>query len=562
MHQFKVMAAAACALAFASTGALAQTADLVLTGGKVVTVDGQDRIVTAVAVTGNKIVAVGSDAEIAKFRGPNTRVVELKGRTMLPGFIDSHSHVAGMANVEANFINIQVPPLKDGKAVIAKLKDAAAKLPKGAWLIGQGTYNQVMPTRAELDAAFPDNPVRLDWSVHDNLINHKAAITLGLTKDFPDMPKGSHGRYERTKDGEVMIARDAPVPWPKLDFTYAQMKAGVRTILDDFYLKKGVTTVSDMSDPAAYRAYMELRAEGKLPIRVRLNPFIGRGVSLEQATSLGLFTGFGDDWLRYGAVKFISDGVWGTTASVYAPFWEGSGTTWAPDNHGGAAFTQEQLNKAVADAHAKGWQIQIHANGDRAQDMAITAYEEAQKAFPRTDARHRIEHFAHFLVQDPARTEERLQRMKRNSIIPSPQIAFIWRLTDVNVKEPNVKFFPLKELIDRGFHPAGGVDTIGTQNFATYPMFSISRAVNRDTKYGRIVQPEQAISVIDGIRMFTMWAAEANFMEKTQGSIEVGKLADFVVLSADPLTIPKAKLESIQVDATIIDGKVAYNRAL
>jgi hypothetical protein len=118
----------------------------------------------------------------------------------------------------------------------------------------------------------------------------------------------------------------------------------------------------------------------------------------------------------------------------------------------------------------------------------------------------------------------------------------------------------MKTLIDRGFHPAGGVDTVGTQNFATYPMFSIARAVNRDTKYGTVTQPEEAISVMDGIRMFTAWAAYANFMEKTQGSIEVGKLADFVVLAQDPLTAPKARLADIPVDMTVLDGKVAYQR--
>ena len=357
----------------------------------------------------------------------------------------------------------------------------------------------------------------------------------------------------------MAIIRDAPAPWPKREFPYAQMKQGVHDVLQDFYLKKGVTTVSDMSGADTYKAYQELRAEGRLPTRLRLN-YMVRGDLLDTILQTGLFTGVGDDWMRLGAIMIVEDGVWVNSAAVYAPFCEGSGTTWVADNHGGTSLDQKALSEAVLKAHTAGWQVQIHANGDRAQDMVLTAYEEAQKVLPRPDARHRIEHFGHFLVQDPQRTEERLARMKRVSVIPSPQVAFLWRLTDVNVKEPNMKFFPMKMLIDGGFHPAGGIDTIGTQNFATYPFFSIARAVRRDTKFGTIVQPEEAISVMDGIRMFTIWAAYANFMEKSLGSLEVGKLADMVVLGADPMTTPAEKLGDIPVDMTILDGKVAYQK--
>ena len=569
-----VAMAGAMALTAGSVGWAAerQVADLVLVNGKVITVDPKDTIAEAVAVKGNRIVAVG---DVSAWRGPKTQVIDLKGRPLLPGFIDAHSHVAGMANVEAHLINIQVPPLKDGAAIIAKLKEAAEKLPAGAWLVGQGTYNQVMPTREELDAAFPDRPVDLMWSVHDHLINSKAAQIMGLTKDYPDPAPGTPGRYERAANGEVAIIRDAPAPWPKgmtPTFTYPEKKEALRYILEDFYLKRGVTTVSDMSDLEAYKAFGELKAENRLPTRVRMNIFVpkkGIGDQLgsltadqpvQQLEAMGIKPEAGDHWLRYGGIKFIQDGVWGTTAAVYKPFWNGSGTSWIPNNTGGVSYDQETLNRLVREAYQAGWQIQVHANGDRGQDMVLDAFEAAKAAGARPDDRLRIEHFGHFLVQDPARTEARLERMKRLNIIPSPQVAFLWRLTDLNVQEPDVKFFPMKTMIDRGFRPPGGVDTIGTQNFATYPMFSIARAVNRDTKFGTITQPEEAISVMDGIRMFTIWSAEASFLEKDFGSIEVGKIADFVVLGQDPLTAPKEKLADIPVDMTILDGKVAYAR--
>lgn len=544
-------------------------ADLIVTNGKIVTVDPKDSIVSSVAVVGNRIVAVSDDVQA--WRGPATKVVDLRGRTMLPGFIDAHSHVEGMANVEANFINIQAPPLKDGKAIIAKLKEAQAKLPPGAWLVGQGTYMQVMPSRAELDAAFPDNPVRLDWSAHDKLINHKAAVVMGMDKNWPEPPASSGGRYERNAQGEVVIVRDAPAPWPKNhEFTYPEMKEGVRKILEDFYLKKGVTTVSDMSPPKTYLAYQELRKEGRLPTRVRVNyvlrnpnattsPMEG-AIAADQLLPTGITTGMGDDWIRVGAIKLFMDGAWGTTVALYRPQWKGAGTTWVPNNYGTPMMDQSQLNDIVLKVRQAGWQIQIHANGDRAQDMTLTAYENANRLSPKADARDRIEHFGHYLTIDPQRTQERLARLQRDHVIPSPQVAFLWRLTDVGMKEPNVKFFAMKTLIGLGLHPPGGVDTVGTQNFATYPLFSIERAVHRDTKYGKIVQPEEAISVMDGIRMFTIWSAEANFMEKQLGSIETGKLADFVVLAQDPLTISADKLSDIPVDMTILDGNVVYQR--
>ena len=231
-----------------------------------------------------------------------------------------------------------------------------------------------------------------------------------------------------------------------------------------------------------------------------------------------------------------------------------------PDNVGGVSRTQDILNKQVVEGHKAGWQMWIHANGDRAQDMVLTAYEAAQQTMQRPDARHRIEHFGHFLTQDAARSDERLARMLRGKVIPASQVAFLWRLTNQNLEEPDVKFFALATLLQRGFHPSGGSDTLGTQNFATNPWFSIATAVNRKTKYGATVQPNEAIGVMDAIRMQTIWAAFAGFQEKDKGSIEVGKLADLVVVSENPLKIGVDRLGQVQTDITVIDGRIAYQR--
>ncbi|HLE69558.1 MAG TPA: amidohydrolase [Vicinamibacteria bacterium] len=535
-----------------------QTASLVLRGGTVVTVDSSERIAEAVAVEGNRITAVGTAEEIERFVGPTTRVIDLAGRALLPGFIDAHSHVEGLAESERARLPIHIPhSLKTTADILTRLRERASEIPAGSWIVGQGTYNQPMPTREELDRAVPDHPVVLRWSAHDLLLNHKAVEVAGLT-DAAD-PTNGIGRIERTPTGEPAILRDTGIELPIPHSTFDEMRQWIPKTLRDFFLSKGVTSVYDMSSPdVAYRIYQELKDKGELPVRILISY---RFTDVEPLLRIGIRTGFGDDWLRVGAIKFHQDGVWGTTAATYRPAWKGSGTTFVPENYGGVRFEQEEFDRRVTEAHRGGWQVWVHANGDRAQDMTIAAYEAAQQAYPRLDARHRIEHFAHFLVQDPERTEKRLSRMKRAGIIPSPQVAFLWRLTDDGVKEPNVKFFPMKTLLDNGFHPAGGSDTLGTQNFATDPMFSISVAVNRKTKYGTKVQPEEAIPVMDAIKMFTIWAAYGGFEEKIKGSIEPGKLADLVVFSGDPLTVPPERLTDLHADLVVLDGKVAYERS-
>jgi predicted amidohydrolase YtcJ len=468
--------------------------------------------------------------------------------------------VQGLAESENASVPIHIPhSVKSTDEVLERLKARASQLPPGTWIIGQGTYNQPMPTRQELDKALPDHPVVLRWSSHDLLLNHKANEVAKLGRQTPD-PKGV-GRIERTPNGEVMILRDAGVELPLPRPSYEDFQHWLPVTLRDFYLRHGVTSVADMSAPnVAYKIYEELNSRGELPVRMLLS-YRPRGKDLAQFDEMvqnGVRTGSGNDWIRTGAIKIQLDGVWGTTAATYRPAWKGSGTTWIPNNTGGTSYTPEELNATVLAAHKAGFQVWTHANGDRAQDMIITAYEEALKASPRPDARHRIEHFAHFLVQDPVRTTERLARMTRAGIIPAPQVAFLWRLTDENVKEPDLKFFPMATLIRAGFRPSGGSDTLGTQNFATNPWFTISVAVNRKTKYGTPANPEEAIPVLEAIKMQTIWAAYAGFEEQVKGSIEVGKLADLVVLSSDPLTTAPEALASIRPETVVLDGKVAY----
>ena len=527
-------------------------ADLVLRGGKVITVDARDTIASAVAVRGNRIAAVGTDAEIARWIGPRTEVVELSGRALLPGFIDAHTHVDGTAENEHFRVQIQVPPLSGPEEALAKLKARARELPKGSWIVGQGTYAQPMPARADLDRELPDHPVLLRWSAHDFLINRKAAEVSGITRDTPS-PEG--GTIDHGSDGEPEILREtatllAKIPAP----TYGEMREAIRQSLRDLFLAQGVTTVYEMPHAVEpVRIYQELRDSGELPVRLSISYFLGPGYAfeLDDLLKTGLRTGFGDDWLKVGAAKIILDGA-GVSSATYDPH---PGTT---DNRGTLSRSPELLAKQVLAAHEAGWQIWVHAIGDRAQDIALDAFEAAQKKLPRADARHRIEHFGNAVVLN--RADERYDRMARAKIIPVPEASFLWASTGARRPRPGVTSYAIKTLIERGFHPPGNSDTLGTMTRAINPWFPITRAVLRTSRDGTEVDPQEAITVMDGIRMHTIWAAESGFEEAIKGSIEAGKLADLVVVSEDPLSLSADRLLDLKAEMTIVDGKIAYRQ--
>ncbi len=522
--------------------------DLILRNGKVITVDAAGTVAEAVAVRGNRIAAVGSDEAIGAMAGSETEIIDLGGRVLLPGFIDAHNHVEGSSHGDAFRLPVAIPPLETAQDVLDTVQARAAELPPGTWIEGQGTYYQPMPTREQLDEAVPDHPVLIRWSAHDVVTNSKAMEVSGVTRDTVAPPGGVIEKYANGEpSGIFRDARkllDTPIP------TYEDTLRVIPPTLTKLWLEQGVTSVYTMDSLEGVRAYQELRDAGELPpVRLSISFFL-RSFDLDALLATGLRTGFGDEWLKIGGIKILFDGVWGTTAATYAPAY---GTT---DNFGNLSRSPEQLREEVEKAHAAGWQVWIHCNGDRAQDLALDAFEAALEKHPREDHRHRIEHFANFMVDDKI-----LDRMEQLDVISAPQASFIWRTTNELLQQPGrPRLYILKTLIDRGFRPPGNADSVGTQPFSINPMFSFTRAVLRTSKFGTEVDPEEAISVMDAIKMHTIWAAYSGFEEDIKGSLEVGKLADMVVLSGDPLSVSPDQLMSIKADLTIVDGKVVYER--
>jgi predicted amidohydrolase YtcJ len=556
-HQAPLWTILLCVPFFGTRPALATTpraADLVLRGGKVVTVDELDRVAEAVAISGNRILAVGSDTEIAAFIDGATEIVELSGRAVVPGFIDAHTHLQGTAEALYFRLPVQIPPLANAKEVLEKVRARVQELPPGTWVVGQGTYGQPMPSPQELDRVAPDHPVVLRWSAHDGVANAKALRVSGIDRATPDPPGG---RIEKGPDGEPNgYLREAMHLLATPEPSYDETRDAIQKTFMDPFLSNGVTSVYTMPHRMdALRIYQELRDEGQLPLRLTISFFVGEKYpfDLDALLSTGIRTGWGDDRLKVGGIKIVLDGVWGTTAVTYDP---NPGTT---DNYGLPSRTPEVLNEEVEKAHRAGWQVWIHANGDRAQDLALDAIEKAMTKFPRPDPRHRIEHMGNFVTSPKGVAA--LERARRLGVIPIPQVAFLFRTTEEDaVRENWVSLYALKTLLGMGFHPPGSSDTLGTQSFAVNPWFPIRLGVVRTSKFGALVHPDEAISVMDGIRMHTIWSAYSGFEETIKGSIESGKLADLVVLSGDPLNVPPSELLAIHADLTFVDGKLVYRR--
>ena len=511
----------------------AQVADLVLRGGKVITLDAGDRVTEAIAVRGNRILAVGSNTEIARLTGPETRTIDLQGRSVTPGFIDAHTHTEHTAEFLTFWVSVHSPPLPDAAAILTRVRDRVRQQPAGTWIIGQGTFGQVMPTPAEVTREFPDHPVVLRWSRHSYVVNKKALELSGITATTPD-PQG--GKIHKGADGQPTGLLEEAFDLLKIPpYPPDQLREGIAKALDEHNLRQGVTSVYDMPGNQAIPHYEALHKAGRLPVRLRVTYTMWPGsqsqMDLDTFLNSGRRPGDGDEWLKLGGVKLFGDGV--------------------DDNF---KTPMPTLLSHVRKAHAAGWQLLIHANSPETQDMAMDAIDAALKASPRADHRHRIEHLGGSL------DEPRLQRAKRLGLTPVPTPGSI-RGLGMRAGTPDaVRRLPYRSLIAMGFRPPGNSDTAGTRTEAINPMPNIHLLVTRINARGDVVTPEERLSVTDALRVYSLFPAYAGFEEKTKGSLEPGKLADLVVLSDDVLTIPPARLAQVKVDVTIVDGRVRYER--
>jgi predicted amidohydrolase YtcJ len=518
-------------------------ATLVVLDANVITLDSKKPEAEAFFVRNGKIVAVGSSEEISKHVGNNTKVILGKGRTVVPGFIDCHAHMAAFG------LFLQRLDLRGVKSIAEireRLRDYEDQNIRTTWILG-GRWDQEKlvekryPTRWDLDEAVADKPVFLERVCgHIGVANSKALqlahLTQGITIDGGALDIDSKTGLLNgiVRENAIALVRKA-IPKRNLK----ELKAAC-VLACQKAAEVGLTGVHWLVESAdELRVLKELYAEEQLPLRVYL------GISVEllnELVNLGLLTGFGSDMVRIGFVKILADGSLGArTAALKKPYSD------KPESSGMMLYSQRKLNQLVLKAHVAELQVAVHAIGDCAIHNVLDVFEKVLELHPRVDHRHRVEHCS---VLDPSLIE----RMKRLGVVVSVQPFFLvsdfWTVSRVG-KERACWIHPFRTLFDEGLVVASGSDCpVATID----PLKGIWAAVSRKGS------TQESLTVQQALKTYTLNAAYASFEENIRGTIEAGKLADFTVLSDSLFSMTPDEIRNVVVDMTVVGGKVVYRR--
>jgi len=538
------------------------SADLVIRNGNVISVDTKHTVAQAVALRDGIIVRVGTNNDMELLIGEETMVMDLAGKTVVPGFIDAHTHNVYIGEFLFNFnlLNMATelnPSIVD---VQQRIKERAKETTKGDWIGGRNLdpnslKEERWPTREELDAAAPENPVILTIrGGHACVVNSRALELAGITKDTPN-PEGGIIEKDPATGKPTGVLRDVPLMKTVVpQATLEDLKDGLAAASEE-YVKTGVTSTCDagaIDKPDSYRAYQEAVAESRLKTRT----YLMIREEFYRKNDFGLRTGFGNNRLRLGAVKLLVDGsIQCFTCAFYEPYLN-KGTR----GFEGLRYTQEHLNEIVAEAHRLGYQVAIHAQGDYGITVAVNAIEHAMEKYPRDDPRHRIEHTL-------CPTMEDLERMKALGIIANFYLFHPWFWGDLHInnfigKERADRMVPVKTAMEMGIvscaHSDCPVCTPNDPVWPSNPLWGIWCAVNRKTRSGVDIGPQEKLTPMEALRVYTINGAYSSFEEDIKGSIEPGKLADMVVLSDNPLEVDPWEIRNITVEKTIIGGEIVY----
>jgi predicted amidohydrolase YtcJ len=515
---------------------------------------GQRPRAEAVAIYGNRIAAVGSSAEIRKFAGGQTRIIDAGGALLLPGFNDSHVH---FIDGGAHLASVQLRDAASPQDFAARIRQFAAKTPKGRWITGgdwdhERWTNAPLPTKELIDEFTPDHPVfvnRLDG--HMSLANSVALKLAGVTKETADPPGGLIVRDAKTgeptgvlKDAAMSFV-NAKIPSPTFDEKLEAARAAT-----EHAASLGVTSVQDMSAGNDVGVFQTLAARGELKTRIyAVSPL----PAWERLSRTGIRAVFGGDLLRVGGLKGFADGSLGsTTALFFEPYQDAPAMRGLPSDE---MFPEGEMLKRVEGADAAGLQVMIHAIGDSANDRILSLYEQVTKQNGARDRRFRIEHAQHIRAQDIA-------RFARGNVIASMQPYHAiddgrWAEKRIGHERARTTY-AFRSLIDAGATLAFGTDWyVAPLN----PMLSLYGAVTRRTLDGKNPQgwiPEQKITIEEAVRAYTVGSAYAEFAENSKGTITPGKLADLVILSQDIFRIDPVEIEKTKVRLTIMDGRIVY----
>jgi len=540
---------------------LAQTADTIYRGGPIVTVNDVQPAAEAVAVKGGKIIAVGSESDALAHRGDATRIIDLEGRTMLPGFVDSHGHCY-LIGLQASSANLLPPPDGTGKDIAslrmllsewAENNEAAVK--KVGWIAGFGYDDSQLaekrhPTRDDLDEVSTELPVLIiHQSGHLGVGNSKALELVGVTADTEDPPGGVFRRRAGSREPNGVAE----------EYAWFQLIGALVSRFDDDINDALVVAGTNLEASFGYTTCQEGRAVG--PALDAMERVAGRGELLVDLVSYPDILEIEEinpsrqykNHYRVGGSKLTIDGSpQGKTAWLSSPYHvvpEGQ----PPDYRGYPAVDEETAFKAVEKAYANGWQILTHANGDAASDVLIAAIRAAKKKYPNVDNRP-------VLVHGQVLREDQVDQLAELGIFPSlfPMHTFYWgdyhRESVLGPKRAE-NISPTGWVLERGMMFGSHHDApVALPN----SMRVLSATVTRRTRSGYVLGPEHRVSVLTGLKALTIWPAWQHFEEDSKGTIEVGKLADFVILSDNPLTVPEDQLADLVVMETIKEDVPVY----
>ena len=523
------------------------TVDLIITNGRIYTVDANNTIVESLAVANGHILKTGKNDEISAFAAPDTQMIDLSGRSVTPGLIDPHLHFRGYGLMDTYYTPFNPPDVVDIHSMQLKLQDVIKGKPSGEWI--NGTYmalrDKPIPTKEDLDPFSKDNPVfMMHIGGHWGTANSAALAVAGITANTAS-PEG--GLIERV-NGELtgvlfnhramdVLRKTAPpiseslVRQSIIDTQHLMVACGVTCFHDN-----NIRNLEDL------RAYQEMSLNGDLYLRNNLYLTLEWPSDLEKVDQVEVIQ---NDVTRFMGYKFLIDGQ-GPTAYTHEPH---NGSEWQM-----TTWNQQMFKDTIKILHNTGFQICVHCIGDAASDLVLEAYEGAMNANPRSDPRHRIEHAV-------LTTSTATKKMKDLGVVVSTQPAFIYLFGDgwkgLFGEERMSRIMVTREWLDSGVHLAIGSDAPSTPFYS--PQASLAGAMTRHTFKKTPIASDQGLTFTEALRAHTIEAAYAGHQEKVMGSLEPGKFADFIVWPKDPFSLSTPDLAlTTQVDMTFIGGKLVH----
>ncbi len=532
--------------------------DTAIVNADVITVDENMSRAGAVGIVNGKIVAIGSDNEIKAMIGDGTEVIDAKGKTLVPGFNDSHMHPLLYGHFATGVDLVGVKNIDD---FLQRVKKKADETPDGKMILGFGWNQEQMdegryPTRWEVDEVTPDNPAFLiHYNAHIYLANTRLLEEEGITAETPDPDGGTIVKNDEGEPTGILLENAIDLIAPGFLetgaglFSYDQSKEALR-VAAEAAAENGLTSIMDvLAGDAQVKAYQELERENKLPVRVNIQLMFQL---LDQMIDLGIKSGFGDDKIRLNGVKLILDGSLSSrTAALREPYADD------PSTKGIMRHSPEFLKDVVLKAQQNDIRVDIHALGDGASEVVLNVFEEVQEEHPVEDPRFKI---SHCLIL----AEDLIERYANLGVIASVQPVFAmkgqyWAPRLVGPERVQYSH-AWKRLDDAGVTMCSGTDApIEDMN----PLMNIYSAVTRKDPEGKPEngwRPDQKLDVATALRMVTQWGAYATAEEDVKGSIEVGKLADMALISDNPFEVEPDAIKDIKVLMTIVGGKPVFSR--